>query len=86
MVATHIFHKLVNSARLFMKKASWGWFVSVLDSSGDLAGQPEFSDSCARVCSGTEVEFGHTPDGDSRGAIVGAPMDFESSMHCSTRL
>ena len=24
MVATHIFHKLGNSARLFMKKASWG--------------------------------------------------------------
>ena len=24
MVATHIFHKLVNSARLFMKKASRG--------------------------------------------------------------
>ena len=86
MVATHIFHKLVNSARLFMKKASWGWFVSVLDSSGDLAGQPEFSDSFARVCSGTEVGVGRTSGEDSRGATVNAPMDFESSMHYSTCL
>ena len=86
MVATHIFHKLVNSARLFMKKASWGWFVSVLGSSGDLAGQPEVTDSCARVCSGTEVDAGRTSGEDSRGAPVISPMDFESSMHYSTCL
>ena len=84
MVATHIFHKLVDSARLFMKKASWGSFVSELDSSGDLAGQPELNDPCAQICSGTEVEVGRTSGEDNHGAAVVAPMDFESSMHFST--
>ena len=77
MVATQIFHKLVNSARLFMKKASWGYFVSVFGSSGEPAGQPDFSDSCARVGSGTEFEVGRTSCEDGRGATVNAPMDFE---------
>ena len=86
MVATHIFHKLVNSARLFMKKASWGCCVLVLDSSGEPAGQPGFSDSCARVCSGTEFEVGRTSGEDGLGATVHAPMDCESSMYCSTCL
>ena len=86
MVATHIFHKLVNRARLFMKKASWGCFVSVFDSSGEPAGQPEFSDSCDRVCSGTEFEVGRTSGEDGLGATVHAPMDCESSMYCSTCL
>ena len=36
MVATHIFHKLVINARLFMKKASWGFCVLVFDSSVNL--------------------------------------------------
>ena len=86
MVATHIFHKLANSARLFMKKASWGYFVSVFDSSGEPAGQPEFSYSCARVCSGTEFEVGRTSGEDGRCGTVNAPMDCESSMHYSTCL
>ena len=86
MVATHIFHKLVDSARLVMKKASWGWFVSEFDSSGDLACQPELSDACPRVYSGTEVEVGRTSGEDSHGAAIVAPMDFESSMHISTCL
>ena len=59
-MATHTFHKLVNSARPFMKKASWGCCVSVFVSSGEPAGHPEFSDSCARVCSETEFEVGRT--------------------------
>ena len=84
MVATHIFHKLVNSARLFMKKASWGYFILVFDSSGELAGHPEFSDSCAPVCSGTEFEVGRTSCEDALGATIHAPIDFESSMFCST--
>ena len=86
MVATHFFHKLLNSARLFMKKASWGCFASVFDSSGEPAGQPEFSDSCARVCSGTEFEVGRASGEDGLGATVHAPMDCESSMYCSTCL
>ena len=84
MVATHIFHKLVNSARLFMKKASWGCFILVFDSSGEPAGHPEFSDSCAPGCSGTEFEVGRTSCEDGLGATIHAPMDYESSMFCST--
>ena len=84
MVATHIFHKLVNSARLFMKKASRGCFILVFDSSGEPAGHPEFSDSCAPGCSRTEFEVGRTSCEDGLGATIHAPMDYESSMFCST--
>ena len=84
MVATHSFHKLVNSARLFMKKASWGYIILVFDSSGEPAGHPELSDSCARVCSGTEFEVGRTSCEDVHGTTVHAPMDCESSIYCST--
>ena len=84
MVATHSFHKLVISGRLFMKKASSGCFVSVFDSSGEPAGHPEFSNSFARGCSGTEFEVGRTSCEDGVGATVHAPMDYESSMYCST--
>ena len=84
MVATHIFHKLVNSARLFMKKASWGCFILVFDSSGEPACHPKFSDSCAPGCSGTEFEVGRTSCEDGLGATVHNPMDYDSSMYCST--
>ena len=84
MVATHIFQKLVISARPFMKKASWGYFVSVFDPSGEPAGYPEFSDSFALGCSGSEFEVGRTSCADGVGATVHAPMDYESSMYCST--
>ena len=83
-MATHIFHKLVISARLFLKKASWGCCVLVFDSSGEPAGHPEFSDSCAPGCSGTEFEVGRTSCEDGVGATVHAPLGYESSMHCST--
>ena len=63
-----------------------GLFVSVFDSSGELAGQPEFSGSCARVCSGAELEVGRSSSEDGHGPTVNAPMDFESSMHYSTCL
>ena len=84
MASTYVFHKLVNSARLFMKKASWGCFILVFDSSGEPAGHPEFSDSCAPGCSGTEFEVVRTPREDGLGATIHAPMDYESSMFCST--
>ena len=84
MVATHTFHKLVNSARFFMKKASWGCCVLVFDSSGEPAGHPDFSDSFAPGCSGTEFEVGRTSCEDGLGATVQAPMDYESSMYCCT--
>ena len=84
MVTTHTFHKLVNSARLFMKNASWGCCVLVFVSSGEPASHPDFSDSFAPGCSGTEFEVGHTSCEDGLGATVHAPMDYESSMYCST--
>ena len=84
MVASHIFYKLVISARLLMKKASWGCCVFVFDSSGEPAGHPEFTHSCAPGCSGTEFEVGRTSCEDGVGATVYAPMDYESSMFCST--
>ena len=84
MLATHIFHKLENNTRLFMKKASWGCFVLVFDSSGEPAGPTDFSDSCAPGFSVTEFEVGRTSCEDGVGATVHAPMGYESSMHCST--
>ena len=84
MVATHIFHKLVISARLFMKKASWGCCVLVFDSSGEPAGHPQFSDFCAPGCSRTEFDVGRASCEDGAGATVHAPMGNESSMYCST--
>ena len=84
MEVTHIFHKLGISARLFMKKASWGCSVLVFDSSGEPAGHPDYSDSFAPVCCGTEFEVGRTSCEDGVGATVHAPMEYESSMYCST--
>ena len=84
MVATHTFHELVNSARLFMKNASWGCCVLVFDSSGEPADHPDFSDSFAPGCSGTEFEVGWRSCEDGLGAIVHAPMDCESRIYCST--
>ena len=47
MLATHISHKIVFSAPLFMKKASWGYCVLVFDSSGEPGAHPGVGDSCA---------------------------------------
>ena len=84
MMAIHISHKLVSRARVFMKKASWGYFVLVFDSSGEPAVRPDFSDSCVPGFSGTEFEVGRTSCEDGVGAKVHAPMDYNSSMFCST--
>ena len=85
MVATHIFHKLVFSAHLFMKKASWGCCVLVFASSGEPAGHPEFTESCVPGCSGTEFEVGRiTSCEEGVGATVPAPMDYEASMNWAT--
>ena len=84
MVATHIFQKLVISARLFMKKASWVCCDLAFDSSGEPARHPEFSDSCAPGCFGTEFEVGRTSCEDGDGATVYSPMGYESSMYYST--
>ena len=67
-----------------MKKASWGCCVLVFDSSGEPAGHADFGDSFAPGCSGTEFEVRRTSCEDGLGATVHAPMDYESSMYCST--
>ena len=85
MAATHIFHKLVFSARLFLKKASWGCCMWAFGSSGEPAVHPELSDSLAPGCSGTEFEVGRiTSCEDGVGATVHAAMDYELSMNWST--
>ena len=58
-MAIHISHKLVFSARLNMKVASWGYYVLVFDSSGEPATQP--GDTAVVVVpdlSGSEFEVG----------------------------
>ena len=60
MVATHIFHKLGLSARLFIKNASWGYCILVFDSSGEPAAHAGLYDSCAPGSSGTEFEVRRT--------------------------
>ena len=67
-----------------MKKPSWGCCVLVFDSSAEPAGQPKCSDSCAPGCSGTEFEVGRTSCEDGVGATVHGPVEYESSMYCST--
>ena len=67
-----------------MKKASWWCFVLVFESSGEPAGHPDFSDSCAPGFSGTEFEDGRTSCEDGVGGSVHAPTGYVSSMYCST--
>ena len=80
MVATHISHTLVCSARLLMNKASWGYCVLVFYLSGEPAFYPEMSHSCAQSCSGTVFEVARTTScKEGNGATKDAPMDYESS-------
>ena len=67
-----------------MKKASWGCCVLLFDSSGEPAGHPDVSDSFAPGSSRTEFDVGRTSCEDGLCATVYAPMDYESSMYCST--
>ena len=81
MVATHLSHKLVFSARLFMKKASWGYCVLVFDSSGEPTAHPGIIDSPAPGGSGTQFQVRSTIScEEGADAVVNAPMDHESSM------
>ena len=88
MVAIHIFHKLVFSARLYMKMASWGFgvFSLVFHSSGEFANHPEEM-VCGVTCSsGTEVVVGRsTTEEEAVGASTGAPMEVPLSLsyHCA---
>ena len=88
MVATHIFQKLVFSASLYMRMASWGFCVLVFDSSGEPAINP-VEMVCGVPCSsGTEflVECSSS-DAESVGDSTGAPMEIPSNLqhHCALR-
>ena len=79
-MAIHILRKLVLSARLYMKMASWGFCVLVFDSSGGLVTRPE-ERVCGDPCSsGTHLVVGRSAsEEESIGAAAGAPMEIPSS-------
>ena len=76
-----MFHKLVSSARLFMKKASWGYSVLVIDSFGEPAAFLGVSAFCVPVGSRTEFEVGRTTKcEEGADSAMNASMDQEPSM------
>ena len=77
----HIFHKLVTSARLNMKKASWGYCVLVYDSAGELAARPDDPFAAVPVCSGSEFEVGRATSCDDVPSLgKRSPMGCASSL------
>ena len=62
-----------------MKKASWGFPVSVFDSFGELPGLPGFDGSGVPGASGTKFEVGRTTSDDESAYLVSnPPMDIVS--------
>ena len=55
-MGNHFFHKLVTSARLNIKLASWGYCVLVYDSAGEPAARPDDTFAAVPDCSGSEFE------------------------------
>ena len=81
MVAIHIFHKLVDSVRLYMKLASWGFGVLVLDSSGEPVNRSEERTCGVPYASGSEFVVGScTSEEEAVSAATGAPMEIPSSL------
>ena len=81
MVANHIFHKLVVSARPFMKLASWGFCVLVFDCSGETVSRPDEMACEVPYGSGTEFIVGRsTCEDDAVGAATGVPMEILSTL------
>ena len=80
-MAIHILHKLVHSARPFMKTASWGFVFVVIDSSGQLVDRPEEAECGVPCSSGKKFVVGRSTSGEeSAGASTGAPMEVPSSL------
>ena len=81
-MAIHISHKLVFSARLNMKVASWGYCVLVFDSSGEPATHP--GDTVADVpdFSGSEFEVGRPSSRDDVATHdERSPMGYTSGLY-----
>ena len=80
-MATHIFHKLVLSAHLYMKMASWGFCVLEFDSSGEPANRPEEMVCGVPYSSGTKfVVACSTSEEEAVVASKGAPREIPSSL------
>ena len=81
MVAIHFLHKLVLSARLYMKMASWGFCVLIIDSSGEPVIRSEEMVRGVPYSSGTEFVVGRsTSKEEAVGASTGASMEVQSSL------
>ena len=80
-MAIYISHKLVLSARLNMKVASWGYCVLVFDSSGEPATHPGHSSAVVPDFSGSEFEVGRISSCDDV-----ATRDERSPMGCRSSL
>ena len=83
-VAIHNLHKLVFSARLYMKMASWGFCVLVFDSSGEPVNRSEEMVRGVPYSYGAEFVIGRsTSEGEA--ASTGAPREIPSSLehHCA---
>ena len=78
-MAIHISHKLVFSARLIMKVASWGYCVLVFDSSGEPATHPGDTSAVVPDFSGSEFEVGRISSCDNV-----ASRDKRSPMGCTS--
>ena len=80
-MAIYILHELVHSVRLFMKMASWGFYVLVFESSGELGDRPQMTECDAPCNSGTQLVVGRsTSCGEVADASTGAPMEVSSSL------
>ena len=81
MVAIHIFLKLVLSARLCIKMASWGFCVLVFDSSGEPGSRPGVMVCGVPCSSGIQFLVGRsTSEAKAVGELTGAPMELPSSL------
>ena len=81
MVATHVLHKLVLSARLFMKMTSRGYCVLVYDSAGEPAARPDDGFADVPDFSGSEFEVGRATSCDDV-----LSLEKRSPMGCASRL
>ena len=57
-MAIHVFHKLVISARLNKKMASWGYCLLAYDSVGEPVARPDDASADIPGCSRSEFEVG----------------------------
>ena len=80
-VAIHISQKLVFSARLNMKVASWGYCVLAFDSSGEPAIYPADTAAVVPDFAGSEFEVGRLSSCDDV-----ATRDERSPMGCTSSL